>query len=946
MLIRSVFRTIRSSFARYLAIVTIIALGVGFFIGLKVTRTAMLKTADGYLQELQLYDFRLISTLGLTEEDVQALKAVPGVEKAAGGISVDIFADVGTGSERALHAHSLTGEINKPDLIAGRLPETAEECLLDRNLGNLLGNTLTLSESNQPEDLEQFSGKTYRVVGLVNSPLYMNFERGTTALAGGRADGFVYLLPESFTADYYTEIYVTMPHAGAIYSEEYQQAADDLRQPLKDALEERAELRYHTLLGDAQGQIDDAQAELDEQRKTLSDAQAEVDSGWETYRKERTAAEGKLYAAKNKLDQGAAALTQAKEALEALKDSPAAALPEVQAQIAAQEALLSEQEAALNQGLAAYWGQWNAAQNTFRETEDALKDAQSEIDDALPALEDAQREIDDTREKLTEIRPATTYTLDRGTNTGYACFENDTNIVSGVAKVFPLFFFLVAAMVCITTMTRMISEKRTENGVLKAMGYGTAPIAGQFLFYSGSASILGCFLGFFLGSKFLPLALWQVYRILYAIHRDILFTLDWPLFAVCSLSYLVCAMGATWLVCRTDLRECSAQLIRPKAPPAGKRILLERIDPLWKRIRFLHKVSIRNILRYKKRMVMMILGIGGCTALLLTGFGIRDTIKPIVDHQFSEITLYDISASFSHDMTAPDAAEVLGDADAVFLDGESTQVYWGNGSYDINLVVYQQEPEGFVDLHRGKTKIAWPGEGQAVVNYRFAQEKGIAIGDVLTLKNGMTVEISGIFDNYLYDYLYVSNETYRAQLGQDAPVNTAYLRVSDDPHEAGAALLGQEGISAISVCSDMAKRVSGTLKSLDYIVLIVLVCAGALAFIVLYNLTNIMITERTRELATLKVLGFYLKEQNSYIFRENLVLTLVGILCGVPMGMALLRYVMSQIRISSVYFGCRLNPASYLLAGGVTLIFALAVDLALTGKTRRIRMAEAMKAIE
>ena len=354
---------------------------------------------------------------------------------------------------------------------------------------------------------------------------------------------------------------------------------------------------------------------------------------------------------------------------------------------------------------------------------------------------------------------------------------------------------------------------------------------------------------------------------------------------------------------------------------------------------------------------MMIVGIGGCTALLLTGFGIRDTIQPVVDRQYNEIEYFDASVSFMDTADAAVQAEFVEQTADVaeniaFLHTQSVDVATENGNKAINLVVFTGELTDFVSLHDGKTAIDFPEEGEAVVNYRFASENDLSVGDTVELVGddykSLTVTVSGIFDNYIYDYIYVSADTCAAQWGQAPECNTAYVNFAEgqETNAAGAVLLGADHVSHVTLTADMRTRVGSMLESLDYIVLIVLVCAGALAFIVLYNLTNITITERIREIATLKVLGFYQREQNSYVFRENIVLTGISALCGIPMGIALLHYVMAQIKISTIYFGCRLAWESYLLAVLITFAFTFIVDLALTSKTRRINMAEAMKAIE
>lgn len=890
MLKKSVLRTIRKSLGRYLAILAIIALGVGFFAGLCVTQKAMLKTADDYLTELHLYDFRLVSTLGLTQEDVQAFQALDGITNAYGAVSADFIYSNRKGSDVVLHASTLNDGVNGLDIISGRLPEKADECVLDALFFNgvALGDQIVLSESNSEDTLNTFAYDRYTVVGLANASVYATYERGTTTLAGGAVAGFVYLLPAGFHADCYTEIYLTIPYAGEICSAAYENTVDTFRPSVEGLLQKRAQLRYETLYSEAETMLKDAQAEVNDAQMKLDDAKV--------------------------------ALSQQKEQLAAMQAAhyPVELLTAAQAKI---------------------------------------DEAKSKIDETQEQINNAQSEVDEGRKQLAQLQPATVYTLDRSSNLGYISLQNDTAIVSGVAKVFPFFFFLVAALVCITTMTRMVSEQRTQNGVLKALGYSNAAIGGQYLFYAGSASALGCIIGFLVGSRLMPMALWQVYRILYSIERPIAYVLDWKLFALCTALYLFCALGATYWVCCHDLRESAAQLIRPKTPVAGKQILLEHIGFLWKRLKFLHKISIRNILRYKKRMVMMILGIGGCTALLLTGFGIRDTIQPIVDYQFSEITLYDAAFSFQTDLKKSALTEFSKTADSLnasycFLYTENAEISSSNGSDTLNLVVYEDAPTAFIDLHRNEATVEWPKEGEIALNYRFANEQKLSVGDTVLLSDEsnrtLKLTVSGIFDNYIHDYAYVDAASYHAQLNQTPTFNTAYVTFAEgtDEHAESAVLMNTEHTASVNISADLLTRVVNMLDRMNYIVLIVLVCAGALAFIVLYNLTNITITERTREIATLKVLGFFRSEQNSYVFRENLVLTALSALCGIPMGIALLHYVMSQIKVRHIYFGCRLTAPSYLWAIALTFLFTLIIDLALTTKTKRINMAEAMKAVE
>lgn len=367
--------------------------------------------------------------------------------------------------------------------------------------------------------------------------------------------------------------------------------------------------------------------------------------------------------------------------------------------------------------------------------------------------------------------------LDRSSNIGYACFESDSDIVRGVSRVFPLFFFAVAALVCITTMTRMVDEQRTQAGVLKAMGYSNGAIFLVYFLYAGSASVLGCVVGIAAGSYFLPKMIWQGYNIMYGF-TDILYAFDWPLALLSAGAYLLCALGTTWYVAHAELQRPAAELIRPKAPKAGKRILLERLPGLWNRIPFLHKVSIRNILRYKKRMIMMIIGIGGCTALLITGYGIQDSISNVVDYQYSEITRYDASVTFQHALneTERTAFAALCEEEAeeyLFVAEKSADASAGSTVKTTNVVCPASgSVEGFVDLHeKDKTPVAYPENGACVISRGLAEALQLSAGDTITLQSGTReaqLQVAAVFENYVYNYVYLTAESW-AQCFGEAP---------------------------------------------------------------------------------------------------------------------------------------------------------------------------------
>ena len=621
--------------------------------------------------------------------------------------------------------------------------------------------------------------------------------------------------------------------------------------------------------------------------------------------------------------------------------------------------------------------QLEAAENKIAREEKKLEDAEKELEDAEKELADgweeyeenrqkladetadARKELEDAREKLADLKEPETYVLGRDKNIGYACFESDSDIVEGISNVFPIFFFLVAALVCITTMTRMVEEQRTQIGILKALGYSEGTIMGKYLFYSGSAAVLGCGIGFLLGSYIFPVVIWSAYRIMYRL-GDIRIILDWKLGLISLIVSILCSMGTTIATCRYELTSVAAELMRPKAPKSGKRIILERIPFLWNRMKFLRKVSARNIFRYKQRFYMMVFGIGGCTALLLTGFGIKDSIKSITYNQFDEIQINDMSVVFNdpwYEMDNSDFEEIMAENAERYtlVFEESTDLTKGDKSKSLTLVIPEKAEDisSFLNLHTTRdVPIAFPGKGEVVLTEKLADKCGAGIGDMVTLQdddmNTLELKVSGISENYVYNYAYISPETWMEQIGSAPEYKSAYINVKEekDVHSVSAAVMNCDGVASVTVNADMKVRFSSMMKSLDYVVLLIIGCAGSLAFIVLYNLTNINITERLREIATIKVLGFYRRETASYVFRENLVLTGIGAGVGLIMGRYLHRFVMYNIDIDMIAFDVHIAPLSVLYSIVLTFVFAGIVDWAMNKKLDGINMAESMKSVE
>ena len=550
----------------------------------------------------------------------------------------------------------------------------------------------------------------------------------------------------------------------------------------------------------------------------------------------------------------------------------------------------------------------------------------------------------------------TVFVLDRNSNIGYNSLDSASDIVQGVSRVFPAFFLLVAALVCITTMTRMIDEERTQIGTLKALGYSNREIINKYLIYAGSGAIVGCGLGVFVGSAVFPIILWQAYKIMLYITDGIVLKFNWWLCGAVVGAYTIVMLLVTWYCCRRSLEEVPAELIRPKAPTSGKKIFLEHLG-FWEKLSFLNKVMLRNIFRYRQRLLMMLLGIGGCTALLVTGFGLRDSIQDIAVAQFDDIMIYDMAVSFSGEQLPEDqeafVAELGKNLDSAhFFHQSSAELDHNDQIREVYLIASDGALTGYIDLHRGEEAVPMPGLGEALISIGAADIMGISVGDTITVRDPdmreLTLKVSGIFDNNVYSYVIISPETIENQWGEAPEKQVAYLNVREgmDDHSVSAKVSGMEGVLSVMVCQDMADSVAQMLDALDLVVVTVVVCAALLAVIVLYNLININIKERLREIATIKVLGFNSGETAAYVFKENLLLSVMGAVLGLPAGKLLLNFVMSQIKIDMLWIGSMVTPLSYILAFIMTMLSAVIVDFIFHFVLEKINMAEALKSVE
>ena len=1127
----STLRDIRQTFGRFAAILAIIALGVGFFSGVKNTTPAMVNTLGGFMTEHELFDYRVISTLGWEQEDIEALRGRKDVRAAEGAYALDMMFMDEEDTALVMKVHSLTEKVNVPEILDGRLPENADECVIDGKMKYKVGDRLYVNTENNEDTLDKFKPREITVVGRIYSPYYVHFERGTTSLGSGTVNGYIFLTEDAFDMPAYSELFVKLDHELDVYSKDYKDFMAEREDSWEKAAEEQADERYDRIVSDAQdeledgrkkleeakeegrqklddarSELDDAKKELDDAAQKLSDAEKEIADGEKEIAdnekkladakktlddSEKTLISGKaqldsaaaqlaeskkqidenekkisegekaLAEAQAKLDEGrvqleagqaeikaqtaslneqyagfmeqygvafevidllppeqAEQITAAKAMIDSGYEQLAAAQAEVdakraeldagQAELDRQSAQLAEGRAQLEAGRAQYtqgYAQYTASLAQYQSGKAQFDSGKAQYEDGMQQLEDGRKELEDGRkeyeegkaeyedglvqyedgekeyedgvtsfdeeiakaeqeiadgeQEIKDIKKPDIFLLDRNTNIGYACFENDSAIVDQMAEVFPLFFILVAALVCMTTMSRMVEERRTQIGTLKALGYSERAIMRKFTVYAGSAAVIGCITGFFAGTYLFPKIIWMSYQLMY-IEVDIDYLFDWKLAAVGMAVSLICSVGAAWLSCRYELNETAAGLMRPKAPKAGKRVLLEHIPFIWNRMKFLHKVSIRNIFRYKRRFFMMIVGISGCTALLLTGFGISDCIADFAEVQYEEIVTADVTMDYSSDDDGAMPEKLKKKLDE--LDTQYAELYagsWDLVKKDVTKSISLMAPVDFDDLKGSMNfndtegnALEMPVGDEAFVSISVSDRYDVQAGDTITLRDEnmreMHFKVKAVFDNHVYNYVFVPHEAMERQLGETVGLNNAYVNFPEgtDIYKAQTELAKLDCVKNITILEDLKKRLSDSMSSLDYVTLLVICSAAGLAFIVLYNLTNINITEREREIATIKVLGFFKKETSAYVLRENIFLTSLGIVVGIVLGKLLLHFVMLHLIVDMVCFKERILWQSYAYSIGLTFAFNLMVNIVMENKLEKINMAESLKSVE
>ncbi|ADL53791.1 ABC transporter permease [Clostridium cellulovorans] len=823
--IKNIFRDVKKTISRFISIVIIIAIGVSFYGGIRATSPDMKRSADLYLKDSNFMDFKIIGTMGITDDDIDAVSNLKSISSVEGAYSLDAVVEQGE-TGLVVNINSLPKEdgINTITIVEGSKPKNDNEIVVEERFlkenSLSIGDTIKLNSGNKTDIKDKLRNNEFKIVASAQSPLYLSINRQLSSVGNGTVKGFVYILPEVFKSSVYTEMYIKADYEEADTSfyknNDYKHVIDDLNQEIEILGEEQSSNRYDEIIKASYGQT---------------------------------------------------------------------------------QGLLKPQ--------------W--------------------------------------------------YIFDRDDNVGYKGYSEDSTRIDTIGKVFPLIFFLVAALVSLTTITRMVQENRTEIGTFKALGYPKVAIVSHYLLYGLFASVLGSLIGISFGFKTYPPIIMSAYGEMYAIPIKLT-----PVILSLSIEASLLAIAFTTIsaIAATieELREVPASLIRPKPPKVGKKIFLERINFIWRRLKFTRKVTARNIFRYKQRLLMTVIGIAACTGLMLTGFGVKSSIDVSLRRQFDKIYKYDMQTLLNTKLNDEEKTKLN---DKVLRDNniESTLfTYTTNGTVSDDsssgedayiMVLDNDENVGeYINLIMDDETVTLEDEG-VILTKKLSKLLGKKVGDTVEITiNDKKAEakVSAVTEQYMQHFVYMSPKYYEEITGENLAYNSFYALLnsnsSADEEKTSNLLSDVDEINSTSFNTNLQEEYSKNMNSLTTVVIVLIISAGLLAFVVIYNLTNINISERKRELATIKVLGFYNNELASYIYKENIILTIIGIVAGIFMGIAMNNFVLASAETTTMLMARVIKTQYFFFSALLTLVFSLIVNLAMYNKFKKIDMVESLKSAE
>lgn len=892
-------RNIKGTLGRFFAIMAIVAIGVAFFAGVTASSGDMKHSSDSYYDEYNMNDIRILSSIGFTSQDIEAVSKVSGVKAVYKTNTHDVLVDY-DGRENVAHISGIPvgkasdddSYINQLRIKEGRLPQNDKECVVkyeDTRKSMQVGDVISFKSGTEDDINDTFKDTEYTVVGIVYTPCYVSYDLGSSGIGNGHINYCIYVGDDEFKNNYYTECYAVIDGAKDMdtYSDEYKKLIDKYADDIKAISKERLDIRKQTV--------------IDEYTRAKADKKEEL--------------------------------------LETIKKNVVDSITEQ---------------------YQAYYPGMDVSSMIAPYVKTAYEKAVAQFDfDAVNAEYDKKM-----NETLADSDSWEWYVLTRESSYSFRDYESSANRMKAIATVFPLFFIIVAGLVCLTTMTRMVEEERGLIGTYKALGYGKATIALKYVIYAFLASLTGAVIGCAAGLRLFPYIIYESWNIIYQMPA-VKYASHTILSVVAVASLILVTLIATLYSCYNELSEVPSALMRPKAPKNGKKILLEHTF-IWKHLSFTKKVTMRNIFLYKKRFFMTVIGIAGCGALITAGFGIKDSVQSIIDNQYGQIIHYDNILVFNKNADS-DARNNLSDkisSDEYYKSSLMDYAYTAEvkipGSADdySTEITVVNDTSAYMDYvtfrtRRSKKTIELDDSG-VIISEKLAKDLNVKEGDNVLIHDEdnkqATVKVSGVMEMYINNYIFMTSEYYSQVFGY-TPDNNRILGIltsdGDDIQSViGDRYLTDNNVKSLTFVKANITRFENMIQSLDLVTWVLIISAGMLAFVVLYNLTNVNISERIREIATIKVLGFYDREVGEYVYRENIILTLIGGVFGLLLGMALHAYIMTTIELDGVMFGTKINISSFLISYGITILFSLLINIFMYPSLKKIPMVESLKSVE
>lgn len=1090
-------RLIKKTFSRFFTLVCIVTIGVAFMMGLLATSPILRESVDRYYKNQNLQDIQLYSSYGFCDEDVEKLKELDVIKDVYPSKMVDAYINYQNGTSQVVRCRELESNINKFELIEGRMPEKENEVLII-SPSNRLNETIKITLDDEDEIFDYLKINEFKVVGLVKTSEYMAKIKSTSNLNNLDLETIIYIPNSNFIFDYYTTIYVTLNETDNVnsFTTKYENIVSDSFEDIEILKNRQQNYLKETILLDYLKEIEDGEAELEKNRiegqEKLDDAKKELDDAnikiiygqmqIDTNKATLESSQKQLNEEKAYLDKIAPEVNEAVKKIED-EDSEGRSFEQIYAEVTGAyttyislkasktenakdnygerindlnntnqriqdevinpnldivndtsgtytqeekdlaqsvidnaqrtintnneiisqlesmqngsydstiDSIMNQIDAAANGSIEdtyadmtklaqakaqidAGYIQIEAGQETINqsiklieESEKELLDGKKEYENGLnkykegviefnEKIEDAERKLRQARQDLEELPNASWMILNRDSHYSSLMYENTCNQMEAICIVMPILFFLVAALVCMTTMTRLVDEQRGQIGIFVALGFSKFQVISKYLIYALIASLIGSIVGVVIGMAIFPTVIYTTWRLMYDLPSMHTF-LPIGRLIICLLSFIVLMEVVTYYVVNKTLIENPAQLMRPKSPKDAKKVFLEYIPVLWNKLSFTSKITSRNLIRYKTRFFMTVIGVAGCTGLLVLGFGIKDSISDVVNKQFKEVFDYQYTVNLNNDHSIKEITDILEsdleNDEVVPYMGYTTKIYLDDSDETILLEVIDARSSskilGLKDKSTNKDlKLSNKG---VIISEKFAKNNGIKKGDIITFesKEGIKqqVKVDAITHMYFQHYMFISEGLYENLFDDNIHYTNIAIRSNNELRQIEEQLIDNEDISSSTDFKSFINQFEIMIQALNFIILVIIFTAGALAFVVLINLTQVNISERIREIATLKVLGFRDIEVNSYIFKEILLLTIIGGIVGLPLGSIELKFVMNVINMDMIMFPTQIKPLSYLLGYSITFIFTAIVLFFTRKQLKSVEMVESLKSVE